>query len=224
MRRGWRGWARSPRLFAGSVRWRCEHTFVSRDERSNYGLAEISVDELRRLVEADSTVRELAEHFGVCTTTVRAHLSRHGLRTARAIGVRETRRGTGSDERYRTLTCRRHGLTDFQLESSGRYRCLECRAEAVVRRRRKVKRMLVADAGGRCVRCGYDRCRALHFHHRDPATKAFGLSGRGYTRGIAALRVEAEKCDLLCSNCHAEVEAGFEGDGPKAIPQTSDAG
>lgn len=34
----------------------------------------------------------------------------------------------------------------------------------------------------------------------------FGLSGRGYTRGIAALRAEAEKCELLCSNCHAEVE------------------
>lgn len=184
--------------------------FVSRRERSRYGPAEIDVDELRRLVLAEATIRDLAEHFGVCATTVRSRLSRHGLRTARAIGVRESRLRAGDDERYRSLTCRRHGLTTFQLESSGRYRCLECRAEAVVRRRRKVKRILVAEAGGRCVRCGYDRCiRALHFHHRDPATKAFGLSGRGYTRGIAALRVEAEKCDLLCSNCHAEVEAGF---------------
>ena len=86
---------------------------------------------------------------------------------------------------------------------------MECRAEAVVRRRRKVKEILVVDAGGACVLCGYDRCvRALHFHHRKPEVKAFALSGRGYTRGIESLRVEAGKCVLLCSNCHAEVEGG----------------
>jgi hypothetical protein len=73
-----------------------------------------------------------------------------------------------------------------------------------------VKDILVAEAGGRCAICGYDRCvAALQFHHRNPSDKAFGLSAAGVTRSIEAARAEAGKCDLLCSNCHAEVEAGF---------------
>jgi len=72
-----------------------------------------------------------------------------------------------------------------------------------------VKRLLVEDAGGRCVRCGYDRCvAALEFHHLDPAEKRFALSTRGVARSLEKARVEASKCVLLCANCHAEVEAG----------------
>jgi hypothetical protein len=80
----------------------------------------------------------------------------------------------------------------------------------VARRRQKVKRLLVEEAGGRCELCGYDTCvRALEFHHRDPANKAFGIAMAGITRSIDKLRAEAEKCILLCSNCHAQVEAGI---------------
>ena len=76
--------------------------------------------------------------------------------------------------------------------------------------RRRAKLRLIEEAGGACAVCGYDRCvRALHFHHVDPATKEFGIARRGHARAIAALREEAAKCVLLCSNCHAEVEAGL---------------
>lgn len=68
------------------------------------------------------------------------------------------------------------------------------------------KRQLVPALGGRCARCGYNRClAALSFHHRHPARKAFeldlrSLSNRTWTRILA----EAKKCTLLCLNCHAE--------------------
>jgi hypothetical protein len=79
----------------------------------------------------------------------------------------------------------------------------------VHRRRREVKRVLVDEAGGQCVLCGYRASLAgLHFHHVDPADKAFALSRQGVTRSLDAARAEARKCALLCSNCHAEVEAG----------------
>jgi hypothetical protein len=56
--------------------------------------------------------------------------------------------------------------------------------------------------------CGYSRCdRALEFHHLDPKAKQFQITS--HTRSLARLRVEAGKCVLLCSNCHAEVEAGI---------------
>jgi hypothetical protein len=38
--------------------------------------------------------------------------------------------------------------------------------------------------------------------------KSFGLASRGITRSIDQVREEAKKCVLLCSNCHAMVEAG----------------
>jgi hypothetical protein len=73
--------------------------------------------------------------------------------------------------------------------------------------------MLVAEAGGACTRCGYDRCdAALHFHHVDAATKSFALSREGVTRSLAEARAEAAKCVLLCANCHAEVESGVSDD------------
>ena len=79
-----------------------------------------------------------------------------------------------------------------------------------MRRRRRVKEILVEEAGGCCRLCGYDRCvAALEFHHLDPAAKEFGVAQNGMARSIERLRAEVRKCLLLCSNCHAEVESGF---------------
>ena len=69
--------------------------------------------------------------------------------------------------------------------------------------------MLVDEAGGACVLCGYDRfAGALQFHHVDPSTKRFDLSLKGVARSLDTVREEAQKCVVLCANCHAEVEGG----------------
>lgn len=103
-------------------------------------------------------------------------------------------------------TCKHHGETDFVLEGRGYYRCKKCRSEAVQRRRDKVKRILVAEHGGACIRCGYSKCiQALQFHHR--GGKTFGIADKGHTRSLERTREEAAKCDLLCANCHAEEHA-----------------
>jgi hypothetical protein len=52
---------------------------------------------------------------------------------------------------------------------------------------------------------------ALQFHHLDPATKHFSLGRKGVARSLEKARAEAQKCLLLCANCHAEVEAGVLG-------------
>ena len=81
--------------------------------------------------------------------------------------------------------------------------------EAVTRRKQRVRRMLLEEAGGRCTVCGYDRCIInLHFHHVDPAQKAFRMSSH-IGRSLAAFREEAKKCVLVCANCHGEIEAGL---------------
>jgi hypothetical protein len=98
----------------------------------------------------------------------------------------------------------------FRLEGRGVYRCVRCRTENVSKRRRRIKATLVREAGGRCALCGYDRfVGALQFHHLEPEQKSFSVSGDGLTRSLERARAEASKCALLCSNCHAEVEAGL---------------
>ena len=84
-----------------------------------------------------------------------------------------------------------------------------CAQQRVAERRRRVKQILVEEAGGCCAECGYDRCcAALQFHHVDPSRKSFALSREGVTRSLDRAREEARKCVLLCANCHAEVEGG----------------
>lgn len=76
----------------------------------------------------------------------------------------------------------------------------------VTRSRKKKKRAIVEYKGGRCSVCGYDKCiEAMDFHHvRD---KSFQLTNF-YTKSLEALKEEADKCVLLCANCHREVHAG----------------
>lgn len=161
--------------------------------------------ELAELIDAGMSTSQIAEALERSKTTVRHWLREYGLLTE--WGNR--RRASGDGQVELTLECLRHGTTTFRRRNKGGYRCSKCRAEAVSRRRRKVKRILVEEAGGACRVCGYDRCvAALEFHHLEPTDKRFSLSHRGVARSLARARAEARKCVLLCSNCHAEVESG----------------
>src|SRR5205823_3844050 len=94
-------------------------------------------------------------------STVRYWTKRYGLETAH---LRRLKSGPKPPELERL--CRRHGITLFVLESRGAYRCRLCRTEAVTRRRRRAKSILISEAGGACQICGYDRYQgALEFHH-----------------------------------------------------------
>lgn len=163
---------------------------------------------LEALVARHLTVREIAEEVGRGTATVRYWLRRYDLRTTREARLR-AKGATPIGGRFAAV-CAKHGRVDFIVRRDNTSQCVRCRAAAVGDRRRRVKAILVDEAGGRCVLCGYDRCiSALQFHHRDPAQKRFSLAGRGVTLSIETLRTEARKCVLLCANCHAEVEAGI---------------
>lgn len=69
------------------------------------------------------------------------------------------------------------------------------------KRRRRRKSELVAARGGHCLDCGYSgSVAAFEFHHRDPTTKSFALGE--FSGALERLLREAEKCDLVCANCH----------------------
>ncbi len=187
--------------------WMQKHGLRANGAKKYARRGAVACDELEALVDGGASLVEIAEALDRSVSTVRYWLARYEIETTRPRGPR---RRIGDGSKTATFDCRRHGRTEFILEGCGYYRCKQCRSAAVARRRRTVKKRLVAEAGGACVLCGYARClNALQFHHVEPGSKKFYLAYRGHSRSIARSRAEMRKCVLLCANCHAEVEGGF---------------
>lgn len=82
---------------------------------------------------------------------------------------------------------------------------------AVNKRRRKLKQMAIEYKGGECEHCGYNKCpEVFDFHHRDPSKKDFGIGGIG-SIAWGRLKLELDKCVLLCANCHREEHSRLRG-------------
>lgn len=83
----------------------------------------------------------------------------------------------------------------------------KCNTCLTKQRRMLKKPKLVEMFGGCCCKCGYNKCLdALDFHHVDESTKEFGI-GKSYNVAWKRLVAEAEKCILVCKNCHSEIHA-----------------
>ena len=69
------------------------------------------------------------------------------------------------------------------------------------------KARLIQMKGNCCEICGYHKnTSALCFHHTLPSIKSFQIDIRRCSNASwDRLIVEADKCRLLCLNCHAEV-------------------
>lgn len=84
-------------------------------------------------------------------------------------------------------------------------RCDICKSANADYRRARYRELmdtLIAEHGGKCIRCG--ATWPLEFHHRDPSTKVNRIAWFVSHKGIAAILEEAAKCDLLCKDCHDE--------------------
>ena len=106
----------------------------------------------------------------------------------------------------------------FETNSSSRIYCYDCSGESLRLKydtrkhqktilRRSMKKQAIKMLGGKCSKCGYDKCiDALEFHHTDPRKKDFKL-GSGNTMSWKEYKSEALKCILVCSNCHKEIHS-----------------
>jgi hypothetical protein len=100
-----------------------------------------------------------------------------------------------------------------QYKREWNYRNREARYSYKTERLHSIKAELINGKGGKCERCEimYDGKNAciFDFHHLDPSTKDFNLSMGFLNRvSLAEVRSEAEKCILLCSNCHRIEHSG----------------
>jgi transposase len=191
--------------------WVNKHGLVSQHAPKHAARGGLARSELEPLVENGMSIRAIADELGVGYTTVRHWLKRYGLTTPRARRIASTSAARTAGLEDGLVECPVHGTTRHVRRRDGGLRCLACRSDAVSARRRRVKALLVEEAGGCCALCGYAGSPgALHFHHIDPASKSFSLGHTGVTRSLAKARAEAAKCVLLCARCHAEVEHGVK--------------
>lgn len=183
--------------------WLRKHGLTPNGAQAHAARGGIAREVLEPLIEANLSIRDIAIRLDRSYTTVRYWMGRHGLQTTTNARRAEVRL------RREQAICPVHGDSFHVATEDGRLWCAKCRAGAVTRSRQRAKRLLIEEFGGACALCGYDECvAALHFHHRDPATKRFTI-GKAMGIAISMLREEARKCVLLCSNCHMAVESGL---------------
>lgn len=69
-------------------------------------------------------------------------------------------------------------------------------------KRHKTKLQAIEYLGGKCSKCGYNKCKdALVFHHNNSNEKEFTI-GDFLQNGFEFIKNELDKCSLLCRNCH----------------------
>ena len=80
------------------------------------------------------------------------------------------------DIEYRV--CKKHGITEFTFSTyDNKWKCKKCSIDSVTKRRRELKHKLVEYKGGKCEKCGYNKCiGALEFHHINEDEKSFSFN------------------------------------------------
>jgi transposase len=186
--------------------WVKKHGVEAANRAKHVSRGGIAREDLEVVVEAGKSIAEIAEAVCCSKATVRHWLLRYGLKTHNGRGRRPSGPAKAAKQAGLatvTMHCARHGETDFWLDGRGYYRCKRCRSAAVARRRRKVKTILVEEAGGVCCICGYDRnMRALHFHHVDPSQKRHEMNAKGVaiaSRSCGSRRRSACFCALIAT-------------------------
>ena len=108
--------------------------------------------------------------------------------------------------------CKQCGETDkTKMMSHGQGRkcyclCKKCHNLNTIARGRSNKLKYVNYKGGCCEKCGYNKCiDALDFHHTSNE-KDLNFTSMRYWKFERA-KLELDKCQLLCSNCHREAHA-----------------
>jgi hypothetical protein len=125
----------------------------------------------------------LAEKHGFSTATIWRHLRKAGVTIRPQFGPQKTLK------------------TDFDRAAY--------RKSYRLKVKKKIQAVIAARLdGAKCIDCGYDNFIALEFDHRIPEEKSFEISAF-LARSVCSetalknLKMEMDKCDIVCRNCHA---------------------
>ena len=93
--------------------------------------------------------------------------------------------------------------------------CPKCTKEQVNDRSIPIKLKCIAYKGNKCSICGYDKnTTSMEFHHLNPKEKEFNIS-KFIKKGSVwtPLKLELDKCILVCANCHREIHENLRNNG-----------
>lgn len=169
-------------------------------------LMKILKEDIEKLVNEGKSVRQIQKELGCAYKTVQRRLVEYGLKTKRSIRLRNCKycdaKLTGHKQYFCNDNCK---AKYYYREKTNNSVIAKSQKHITVGRERK--KTLVNHLGGKCAICGYDKNLAsLNFHHINIDDKKFQISGRLMsTKPFDELLVEANKCMLVCNNCHMEL-------------------
>lgn len=138
--------------------------------------------------------------------STKKYCSKECMNIARRKRKMENKGNNGIQERSCAI-CGKVFIPKTSLASM-RLCCYDCIPDGIQLTRSTFLHKIKQYLGGKCIRCGYDKCiKALEFHHIDPSKKDFTISNDQF-RLLDAVE-EIKKCILVCSNCHKEFHAGL---------------
>lgn len=115
----------------------------------------------------------------------------------------EERKNNSSNNNEKTCPICNNIFSPKSAAANQRLCCYNCMPDGIQLTRGMFLAKIKEQKGGKCIRCGYDKClKALEFHHIDPSKKEFTISNDHF-KLLDAVE-EIKKCILICSNCHKE--------------------
>lgn len=158
----------------------------------------VNFTELKNLVDTGLSTYEIAKVLNISQTTTRYWLKKYDLKTCianKTISNNKnclmcTKQLTGKQSHFCSLKCKND------------YNYTHKQQRGLV-----IRTILLNNLGGKCSECGYSKnSAALEFHHLNPKLKTMKLDIRNCSnRKFSTLVKEANKCVILCSNCHTEL-------------------
>jgi hypothetical protein len=144
------------------------------------------------LVEQDKSLLQIASELNVPQSTLRYWMNKHGVSTKR------NRSNKGYHKHAKCHVCGEDNLSKFYGHKRGI--CGKCQNAVVTEAGRQKKQQGIDYLGGQCCICGYATFAcSLDFHHIDGSQKDENFA---HKRGWKweRLKVELDKCVLLCRN------------------------
>jgi hypothetical protein len=170
---------------------------------------------LKSLVDSKMSIREISKITNKGSTTIRYWLKKYDLKTENksfkeGYVLNPILKVDGRPVQY----CSKCSI--LLTEETGYWRsskkiwqanCKKCHNKYSVERWQNNKKRAVEYKGGKCERCGYDKCvDALEFHHINPTQKDKNFVNIKI-RKWETQKNELDKCICVCANCHREIHA-----------------
>lgn len=157
--------------------------------------------ELQKKITEGLSTRKIAEKFELSQSTINYWLKKYKLKTKPKLG-----RPTWPNGKHLCKYCGVKNKNRFYQKS--KMICKTCQNKKRSLQFVEKKKKAVVFYGGECIRCGYSKYYgALEFHHRDPKNKVLNPVKIINRTNWEKAKIELDKCDLVCSNCHREIHA-----------------